>query len=365
MRRRVHMISVAAVALTLLGTSFAPAAHAAEEEIVTGLGMPLSLAVGDDGTVYVASYTEMGGGLLTMAAPGHDPEPIYADEGGREVGALSVDGHVVTFATTSWEPPGALLYTYEHTPEGWVQTEVGDLYAHEAGTNPDGGQKYGIVGLSRACKKEFTRDVKWMLPYKGHVDSHPYSSATMGGTTYVGDAGANAVFAVSGGEVTTAAVLPPTKVTVSRKIRRTFGLPKCAQGHVFKVEAVPTDVEVGPDGNLYVTTLPGGPEDPAMGANGAIYQVNPGTGAVTLLGGGFVSPTGLAITPTGTAYVSMLFAGLVMEVPFGGAPAPFAEIAAGPADVDYHDGFVYVADSGLMGDSSGGPIGRVVRFPVD
>ena len=35
----------------------------------------------------------------------------------------------------------------------------------------------------------------------------------------------------------------------------------------------------GPDGRLYVTSLPGGPEDPSLGARGAIFRVTPSTGS--------------------------------------------------------------------------------------
>ena len=58
------------------------------------------------------------------------------------------------------------------------------------------------------------------------------------------------------------------------------GLPKCTVGKKFALEAVPTDIEVGPDGKLYVTSLPGGPEDGSLGVNGRVLRVNPATGKV-------------------------------------------------------------------------------------
>ena len=33
-------------------------------------------------------------------------------------------------------------------------------------------------------------------------------------------------------------------------------------------------VEVGPHHRLYVTTLPGGPEDPSFGARGSVYKLS-------------------------------------------------------------------------------------------
>ena len=64
---------------------------------------------------------------------------------------------------------------------------------------------------------------------------------------------------------------------------------------------------------------------------------------------------------SGTAYISMLFASTVLGVPFGGAPAPFAEVMF-PGDVEYANGKVYVTVTDLMNDGSSGPAGQVLEF---
>ena len=61
----------------------------------------------------------------------------------------------------------------------------------------------------------------------------------------------------------------PHKVTAGEAAG--LGLPKCVVGVTYRFEAVPTDVEVGPHGMLYASTLPGGPEGPALGARGSVY----------------------------------------------------------------------------------------------
>lgn len=356
--RRTPLIPVVAAALALLSTTVAPAANAVpvEDELATGLVTPLSVAVADDGTVYTSQNFA---GLLTRIAPGAEPEVIYADEGGREVGAVSVAGDVVTFATTGGDPVSADLYTYTETDEGWEQTHVADLWAHEQATNADGGTGYGIKGLKKSCKKEFKKRDRWLFAYKGIQESHPYATTSMGPTTFVADAAANAILAVTGGEVSTVATLPATNITLTKKIRKGLGLPKCAQGKVFRAEAVPTDIEAGPGGALYVTSLPGGPEDPVMGANGRVYVVNPATGDVVQAATGLVSPTGLAIEPDGTAYVSMLFAGVVMKQDLGAEPEVFAPVAGGPGDVEIGPDGVYGTDTGLMSETGNG---RVLRW---
>lgn len=346
--------AVALSTLAIVAATSTPALAATAEEVVGGLVTPLSVAVDTDGTVYVSQ--NFAGGL-TKVAPGADPEQLQQLEG-QEIGALSVVDGVVTFATTAMGPePDARLWTYA---DGEL-TEVADLWGYEQAENPDGTTSYGLKGVSRSCKRTFDKEQKHLLKYKGIKESHPYATYVDGGTTYVADAAANAVFAVEDGEVSTVATLPPVKIDITKKRTKVLGLPGCAKGSTYLAEGVPTDVEKGPDGNLYVTGLPGGPEDPRMGANGGVYRVDLATGQVSQFAGGLVSPVGLAIGADGTAYVSMLFAGVVMEQKFLQEPTVFAQVAA-PGDVELVDGKVYVTETDLMNDGSTPPNGKVLRF---
>ena len=360
MRRTI--VPAAAAALALMATAVvAPASQAApDNELATGLITPLSLAVADDGTVYVSQNFA---GMLTKIT-GEGTETVYSASPGTEVGAVSVDGDSVSFATTSGPSeqnptakPGAHLWSL---PAEGEATKVANLWRHERLNNPDGGRTYGIVGLTNSCQSKLTGPARHLRPYKGIQESHPYASTTVGDTTYVADAAANAVFAVTGSTVATEAVLPPTKVTVNKAIREAFGLPKCTDGKTYKVEPVPTDIEVAPDGLLYVTTLPGGPEHPAMGNNGAVYKIDPADGAVTKRNGGLTTPVGLAFAED-RAFVSMLFAGLILQAPFEGMPSPLDE-AAFPGDVEYSNGKVYATLTDLTNDGSSPPAGAVVSW---
>jgi hypothetical protein len=91
--------------------------------------------------------------------------------------------------------------------------------------------------------------------------------------------------------------------------------------------------------------------------------VDPVGGAVTRIAGGLVSPVGLAIASDGTAYVSMLFAGLLMKQELGGRPVPFAEVTA-PGDVELHGDYLYVTETDLTGDPAAPPAGKVLRLPT-
>lgn len=360
MLHSIARVGVAALTATALTAMFAPAANAAVEETVAdGLITPLSLAVSEDGTVYASQNFA---GMLSKAVPGGEQSVIYTDGAQREVGAVSVTGTDVTFATTGGtrRNPTADLYRLADGAE--APTHVADLYAYEEANNPDGGRTYGLKARKSCIKKQPKQIRRAIRPYKGIVESHPYATALGEGVTYLADAAGNSILAIEDdGTVSTVATLPATKVKVNRKIKRAFGLHKCARGKILRVEGVPTDVEIGPDGNLYVTSLPGGPEDPAFGANGSVYRFDPATGARAKLAGGLVSPVGIAISPTGDAYISMLFASTILKVPFGGSPETFAEVPL-PGDVEFSNGFVYATQTDLMNDGSQAPAGKVLRW---
>ena len=115
---------------------------------------------------------------------------------------------------------------------------------------------------------------------------------------------------------------PPQPVVVTEADsaggRRAPGVRRRARRYIF--EPVPTDVEVGPDGKLYVTTLPGGPEDPSLGARASVYRVDPKTGNVKKVVSGLLSATGLAVGKNGKMFVAELFRGRIAQVKPGGEP---------------------------------------------
>ena len=359
--RRTPLIPVALAALALVATSFAPANAVDGTPVVDGLVSPLKVAVADDGTVFV---TQNFASLLTEAMPGMDPQVIYADEGQREIGGVSVSGDVVTFtATSQGGPHDARVYTY--TPAeggGWDQAEIANTWAYEKANNPDGKRTYGVLGLSKSCKRSIPKASRQgIVAYKGIKDSHPYATTTVGDTTYVADAAGNDILAVTAGGISTVALLPQVSVKVTKKMRKEFGLPKCTQGKTFKGEPVPTDLEVGPDGNLYVTTLGG-----ALGEStpvGGVYRIAPTTGKVDALGTGLMTPTGIAISPTGTAYISLLFPGVVLSQPLGGEVGQFAAVPFA-ADVELGAAGVYVTSADLGNDGTQPPAGQVQLFPT-
>ena len=116
------------------------------------------------------------------------------------------------------------------------------------------------------------------------------------------------------GKTETVAVLPPRPYKITAEAAASNGLPDCVVGTTYDFEAVPTDVAVGPDGWLYVTSLPGGPEDPTLGARGAIFKVDPDGDEVELVAEDIMTPTGLALADNGDLYVASLFGEGVLRV---------------------------------------------------
>jgi sugar lactone lactonase YvrE len=354
--RRTPLIPVAFAAASLVATAFAAPAHAAEPvEVAGGLVSPLSVAVAPDGTVYASQNFV---GKITKVAPGGEPATVH-ESPGFELGGLTVVGDTLTFTSTSLgRPVSAGVYTKVGDAE---PTLLANTWAYEKANNPDGNRKYGIQGLKKSCIAKIPKKKRaGMVAYKGIKESHPYATAVAGDVTYVADAAANAIFAVGTDGVSTVAVLPAVKVKVTKQLRKGFKLPKCVQGKTFKGEPVPTDVEIGPDGNLYVTTLGGG-----LGEQmplGAVHRVTT-AGAVSEMAGGLMTPVGLAISPTGTSYVSLLFPGVVMQQPLGGEPSPLAEVPFA-GDVEFSNGSVYVTETDLTNDGSAPPAGKVLKFDV-
>ncbi len=80
------------------------------------------------------------------------------------------------------------------------------------------------------------------------------------------------------------------------------------------------------------------------------------------MAGDLMSPTGVAFHGT-TAYISMLFAGMVLAAPLGGEPSTFAELPF-PGDVEVEGDFVYVTRTGLTDPEEGPYTGAVLKYPA-
>lgn len=147
------------------------------------------------------------------------------------------------------------------------------------------------------------------------------------------------------GQASTAAILPPVEQRITPAAAAQLRLPLCTIGRTYSSEPVPTDIEVGPDGMWYVSSLPGSPELPGYGA---VYRVNPGNGAVNLVARGFSGAVDLAVADDGTIYVAELNANRISSIS-NGVISPVDVFSPGAIEIGA-DGTIY-ATTGVFGPS--------------
>ena len=322
----------------------------------------------------------------TVLAPfqlAHDRSSVYVADGGTgTVSKLTSKGLVpVAHAPDSGETAGVaingkgtLAYTWtvrdaqgNTTATGLTvkpkngKTRTVDLLTFEQTRNPDKWIRYGIDNPTECQKKAF--EPLGGATYRGLVDSHPYSVAALPGDAWiVADAGGNDLLKIDkAGRITVVSVLPrqPSKITAAAAAG--LGLPDCVVGATYNFEAVPTDVEVAADGRLIVSLLPGGPEDPSLGARGSVVSVNPRNGNATRLVTGLLGGTNVALGPDGKIFYSELFGGKIGVLDRGKART-YVQLD-GPLGLTYFKGALYAGTIGPS-DEQGNPTGpgTIVRI---
>jgi len=154
---------------------------------------------------------------------------------------------------------------------------AGSNYARVARSNPSG--KFRLETDLGGFEAENNPD--GVVP-----DSNPYGILALPGKTIVADAGGNDLLQISAkGQVTVLAVFDP--------------VPRPTPGPPF-VQAVPTSVALGPDGDYYVGTLTGGPFTVGLAS---VYRVPAGGGDPEVAFGGFTNIIDLAFGSDGSLYV--------------------------------------------------------------
>jgi hypothetical protein len=191
---------------------------------------------------------------------------------------------------------------------------------------------------------------------KGGIDSHPYAVAALpDGNWVVADAGGNDLLRVTPrGKVSTLAVLPRQATRITQQAATALKLPACVVGAVYHFEPVPTDVQVSGRG-FVVSLLPGGPEDPSLGARGSVQWVDWKTGKARKLAGNFLGATNVAVGPRGWIFVAELFAGKISVIADGHV-LKYADLP-GVVSLDWGNDRLY---AGTMAptDDQGKPTGK-------
>ncbi len=306
-RRRTAAIGLSVAALAAATFAASPAVSAAPAPALTPIGgdfaSPLHLAFGPGKSLYVAdAFTasiqkiKLRTGVRTTLFQGSQPVPgVDVGRKGNIVATLSIGDPAVPLPTS--------LIGVNQAGKSW---KLADLLAYEVANNPDG-----------------------QNPNAPDSQSNPYSVLALDGRTIVADAGANDLLSVRHGKVSTLTVFP------------TFQAEGCQLNNNgdTSCDPVPTDVEIGPDGFLYVSGL--GAE-----VEGHIYKVNRHTGQIVQTWGGLPPLTGIAVAGDGTIYASSIFAGAIFKIGAGGmeaASVPF------PTDVEIGNGMLVVGSMPLTG----------------
>jgi hypothetical protein len=312
---------------------------------------PLQFAVSGRNVFVADSFTSTLNliGRSTPLATGPDPST------GGDLAGVAVDPrrHALAYTTNNGDHSVTNLTIWQ----AGRRPVVADLSGFERRHNPDHVNQYGVKNPSK-CVTDALTALDIPVSYRGLIDSHAYSVASLGdGNWAVADAGGNDIVKVDRhGHVSLIAVLPTQPLKITAAFAAANGLPSCVVGVTYRFEPVPTDVEVGPHGTLYVTTLPGGPEGEGA-VPGSVYRLDR-RGHPDRIATGFAGATNLAITPRGDIYVAEIGTGTLSLVHHG-RPQPVLSLP-GLVAVEYSDGRLY-ASTAPAATGGNGP-GTVVKL---
>lgn len=271
--------------------------------VASGLRNPRGLNFSPDGTLYVAEAGTNGTPTSQCGLMGDNNVKCYSTTGSisRIDLATGVAERVITSLPSLIAPNG----------NGTAATGIHDISfvgLNEAyvtmglGGNPLLRNAYfGADGQSFARLGHFNPAAGSLFLYEdlggyeiaanpdgNAVDSNPYGILALPGKVIYADAGGNTLNQVTvRGGISTLAVFP------NRVITR-------PNGTMVSVQAVPTSVALGPDGDYYVGQLTGGPFTVGV-AN--VYRVPVNGGIPVVAYGGFTNIIDVAFGPDGSLYV--------------------------------------------------------------
>ncbi len=335
-RLALSVVAVAGATALALALPTQAMAAPAPEVLADGFAGPLQIDVGSNGQVYV---TQSFAGVLSKIRVNGVVKDKVVEPG--EISGVASDGYNLAYAFSGGDNENPFAELKWRSKNGKTRT-IADLWAYESKHNPDSVNTYGFTDISQKCADQVPEEVGGGS-YPGITESHPYAVANApGGGWFVADAAANVIWKVhANGSIRTAAVLPPQPAIIDAGTAAMFELPDCTIGHAYNFEPVPTDVEVARNGKLFVSLLPGGPEDPSLGARGSVVKVKPWDGSSRVVATGFLGAGNLALAPHGKIYVTEIFANRISVVHHG-VVSPFADVPT-PSGVEYANGKVYAS----------------------
>lgn len=357
-RRTLTTATVAAVSAALAltasatpasaGPSSAKAVPSDARKLDSSVLGPFQIAV-RGGTVW---WTDGFGGKITRLRNGHKTVVANVPADG-----VAVSGNKLAYSVTTDKTSKLVVRRPGH------RAQVVHIRRFEAAHNPDRNVHYGIIKKYSKCAADFLTSQPDSPParYTGLVDSHPYQvEALPGGAWAIAEAAGNDILRVSRrGHISVVALLPRQPVTFTQSMVTAMHGPPCLVGVRYAFEPVPTDVERDGRGNLWVSVLPGGPEDPSLGARGAVYKIT-GHGKVIRIHGGFAGATNLAVWKD-KVYVAELFGGRISTIRNGKIVT--VRSIASPVSVEATRHKLFVGQLAPFGQNGPSGTGAIYRFP--
>ncbi|HEY7101578.1 MAG TPA: ScyD/ScyE family protein [Mycobacteriales bacterium] len=302
-----------------------------------------SVYVADGGTSTVSKLTSKG-----LVAVAHGPQGPAG-----EVAGVAINGKGTLAYTAS--DFAANVHTLTIKPK-YGKTRTVDLGTFEATRNPDKFIRYGIDNPTQ-CQRDALDAAGVPVSYRGLVDSHPYAvSALPNDAWVVADAGGNDLLKVDKhGRISVISVLPRQPATITADAAAGLGLPDCVVGVVYNFEAVPTDVHLASNGRYIASLLPGGPEDPSLGARGKVYRINSHNGHWKVVGRHLAGATGVAVSAKGRVFAAELFGNRISTFT-NGHRVTVTDLDQ-PAAVEWKHGHLWATSGALTPD--GGAIVKI------
>jgi len=277
-------VAVGGVCLGVFLTA-APSNAQTITQVMSGLDAPRGLAWGPEGGLYV---TEAGDGTRT----GPCTAVAVATNCYSETGKISrlfhgkqervVTGLPSIFNTGRGDIVGPNDISFQGRGSAFVTIGWGGNPTLRANLGTVGSNVGVLLQVQPSGRWHFDADIsdyeRAHNPAGGPVDSNPYGVLVLSGDKYVTDAGGNDLLKVAAnGDISLIATFPPA-----------------SNG----AEPVPTEVEQGPDGALYVSLLTGAPFTAGVAG---IYKIV--SGQPQLVQGGFKTITDFTFGPDGSMYV--------------------------------------------------------------
>jgi hypothetical protein len=296
-------------------------------EVVGGLDAPRGVAIGSDGTLYVAEAGEGGTapciehpelGHLCFGATG-GISTVSAGKATRLVdglpSAITTTGEVIGPSDVTLDAAGVVWFTVggggntagrASVPDG-AAANMGQLYKADASG--------GFVSVADLAAFETTNNPDAAQPGNAEPDSNANGVVATADGAAVADAGGNTLLLVDGkGAITVAAVFPV--VFEPAPVDPSASPDPNATPAMIPMDPVPTSVAIGPDGAFYVGQLTGFPFPPGKAS---VFRVVPGE-APTVYASGFTNIIDVAFGKDGTLYVlEISHDGLLNAAP-GGPP---------------------------------------------